>query len=45
MVFNLELKNKNEKYLKSRKISKNFENLKKKPHRLMAGETTDRNTK
>ena len=52
MVFNLELKNKNEKYLKSRKISKNLENLektrkisKRKTHRLMAGETADRKTK
>ena len=48
----LELKNDNEKYQKSRKISKNLENLektlkisKRKTHRLMAGETADRNTK
>ena len=46
--FTLELENKNEKYLKSRKISKNLENLKKtrkiskrETDRLMAGETAD----
>ena len=50
--FTLELKNINEKQLKSRKISKNLENLekirkslKRKTHRLMAGKTADRNTK
>ena len=50
--FTLELKNKNEKYLKSRKISKNLETLektrkisKRKTHQLMAGETAHRNTK
>ena len=52
MAFNLELKNKNEKYLKSSKISKNLKNLektrkisKRKTHGLMAGETADRKTK
>ena len=50
--FILELKNKNEKYLKSRKISRNLKTLektrkilKRKAHRLMTGETADRNTK
>ena len=50
--FTLELKNINEKYLKSRKIPKTLENLEQthesskiKMHRVTATETADRNTK